>query len=587
MSFVDLRAKGFTVSVGGLDCTDLAVGLELRSNQALLDYSGLLSFSGQLDLGGFPLGGFSESLNPRDNPARWAPGVGVAISVVYESGAVPLPIQLKILRSPAPPYPGSPLLQIPVGDDLALLDYRQPEGDASGVELGTATTRTAVINSLLAAANALGTLGTAIAEYPVTAPAQKLDQGGYIRQAGGFAAAVGRVIYEVLGGDFIAPKITLSPTPFKVFSVGTNEGDFFPVEGDVPPSAFVVRGTASEAEAIIANPTPTTSEIRDPDDGNALVQDNRLSITGRGTAVFAVEDRRREQAQLIFEDLEGDKSMRVSRTETKTLGYSVLEENRGRLLTETVSIEEPRGVTQPSSFPNDFTTREASRLHKQYFYNDDFVVVRIETEVQEQNGVINNVGVLASNTVRTQLRTSERITERWEDLGGGNWLYTATGRSFGDNRERRRTSATQPGVKPPATQYKEPQFTIDSQDVEGVASFTPLAGDEYRGQAQPLRFPPETLISAAQANEIAALYGALAQGARWPVRWVAELSSDWLANWNPLPRLDFITGETRRAYLAHGISIQLLPDQAAIAGEAIELGTVISGSIVPPYTLLS
>ena len=586
MTIVDLRAKGFTVSVGGLDCTPIAVSLDLKANQAILDRSGLLGWDGTLELGGYPIAGFSESLDPRVNPSRWAPGTVVSVGVVYSSGTVALPIRLRILRSPQPPYPQSPNLVILVGDDTKLLNYRQPEGDESGVTLGTETTRTTVINSLLTAANA-SALTTAIAEYPLLAPVQKLGTEGFIRQAGGFAAAVGRVMYQQANGDFVAPAINLTPSAFKVFTVGDNEADYFPLEGDVPPATIRVTGTTFNVEENVANPPPITTEVRDPDEGNILVEDTRTTITGKGTNTFSIEERRREQAQLVFEELEGDTSMIVSRREVKTFNYSTLPENRGRLLTEVIRVFEPRGVTQPAEFPNDTTEDEATRTTITYLYNADFVVNEKRTITQEQNGVINKVSSLSSNLVKTQLVNGERVFEYWQATGGGDYLYTVTGRTFGNNRKNTNRSGSEPGVKPEATQFRDPENYSEGSEVEGTASFAPLAGDEFRGVPSPIVFPEGTLVSDAQAAEMALLYGKILQGARWPVRWVGELSSDWLSAFNPLARIDFVQGGIRRAYLVNGLAISLLPDSAAISGEGIELGTVDGmGNITPPYTVL-
>ena len=99
---VNLRSIPTQVIIGGaidLDVSQSFVSLSLSSG--VWDEGGWWKLRGTLTLAGF-VRGYSESFDCRLNPARWAPGAIVAISLWFGAW-VPIPTRLRILRYPNRP----------------------------------------------------------------------------------------------------------------------------------------------------------------------------------------------------------------------------------------------------------------------------------------------------------------------------------------------------------------------------------------------------------------------------------------------------------------------------------------------------
>ena len=144
---VNLSIRNYQVVVAGLNCTDGITSF--RGSDSKLDQSGLVTFKGELVIGK-PLG--FESLDDRRND-RWSRGNTVTIKIADSSGVPRLSPRggtLKILSSSYAPATRKLTLQL--GDQLELLRFREPNGDASKICLGTSVSRTGVVNTLLAAA---------------------------------------------------------------------------------------------------------------------------------------------------------------------------------------------------------------------------------------------------------------------------------------------------------------------------------------------------------------------------------------------------------------------------------------------------
>jgi hypothetical protein len=575
---LDLRAKPWTVSVGGLNCTAIAQNLTIRFDQ--LSPRGICGVTGTLTLGAYP-DTFPEALNPRTNPGRWAPGVAVAVTVTISGTAYALPFKLSILKRPAAPYPNQPTLEIQVGDDFALLGFRQAEGDSSGVTLGTATTPTTVINALLSAAGVPALAGT-VPEYSLNYPIQKLSTESFLNQAGAIVFARNRYLWQAANGAIQAPAITFTGlSPVATYTVGTNEADYFPVDNDeAPPETLVVTCISQNVEAN-SDPAPITDTTRDPEDGNAIVEETTQSLVGRASSLPFERTRTRTQARILFpaafaNGQLGGRNLRLSSDVTTQSFF----DSKGRLSLRIEREWQPRGKALPSFYPtlpNAGYERLIREKVTRWFYDASDLATLVQTRVTEAEGLVSP----STATSPDNLREAELLIETWLKLKGDRWLYTQRRIDRREGGTGARTTTDPNSDGPPATQYKEPNWLTTDKEVKGSATFAPLAGASYRPTPEPLVLSPGTAVSDAQCAAVANTWGRIRHGRAFAVTFAAPLTAAWLTSFAPVRRVDFTNGGVRTAYLTDGLSLVLAETEAVIAGDGIELGVVATEGATP------
>lgn len=574
-----ISAKPFTVSIGGLDFTDVAETLTLEFPQD--DRSGLWGCTGTLTIAGYP-DNFSEVINPRINPSRFAIGTAILISFVFPApdGIIVWPGKLSILEFPRAPYPGNPSMDIKIGDDFALKGKRSPEGNASNVVVGTSTSRTTVINSLLAAAG-VGNLNNLIPEYPLTYPVQKQSTGSYIALAGQIAYAAGYRLWQQADGTVNAVRQTLDGlTAVKTYSVGQNEIDYFPVSNDnAPPEKLTVAGSTQEA-LLNSDPPTQINEVRDQEDGNKLITRNKLRLVNKAGNPSLRISESRSQEQILFEGSTG--------TDIR-LGEEIIErkvfDSEGKLSVYTADTRTLAGVAMPDLFPEDTDELVSKDVKITYRYETNNLLSSKETETRELKGVIafESEGTFVAKTVYKDLTLAERVIERWIQLSGGDYLYRKETINY---REGERTSKAESFVieSPPETEYQEGQYRLNTKQVSGSASFKPLAGDKFRTEPSPISLPANVAISNAQCAEIAELEGRLQHGRAFGYQWSVPLTPDWFSSFSPVRRIDFNEGSLTRAFLTDGLNFSMDIRSSYIQGDGIEIGVEQSGILQPPFS---
>lgn len=232
---INLSIRNYTLTIGGLNVTSLLVGFD-GADSKLSEGEGLVSFTGSVRLKK-PIG-FGESLDDRAN-TRWDRGNPVLITVADSTGTLRPPPRGGGLRIISSAYDRtSRQLEIQVGDHFALLRYREPIGDKSGVCLGSSVPVTTVINNLLTAAEC----PTCIDTVPgiLRAPQPKLLRGSYIDQAAQIAAGAGYFLYVDSLGQVRAAQINLdAPTAFAI-DIRTGAVSVDRLGGEQPPSRVTV-----------------------------------------------------------------------------------------------------------------------------------------------------------------------------------------------------------------------------------------------------------------------------------------------------------------------------------------------------------
>lgn len=245
------------------------------ANESEPDENGIITTTGKLVLDVMP--GFHDSsgwntitdngysgydvFQPDLNIERWAVGSFVMVYVAKDSeiqatgnrlGTTPLYSlhpkgRMRILEKPLPPTRKNLQLEISIGDDLTLLNWRTPDDDRSGVQLGTQTSRTTIISNILAAAGITSFTGS-VGSYPLKNPIVKTG-GSLVEQAGRVAFGGKKWLWQNNEGEITTTEFNPQPVSvFKLITLGQNEVDYEPLSGEKPCSEVIVAGTGYDLD---------------------------------------------------------------------------------------------------------------------------------------------------------------------------------------------------------------------------------------------------------------------------------------------------------------------------------------------------
>jgi hypothetical protein len=237
---INLSIRNYSLDVAGLNCTDPLVSFS--GSDSKIDQSGLITFTGNLVLGR-PEGIF-ESLDDRKN-SRWSQGNPVGLLLADKAGTLRSPPRcgsLFILESSYSPK--SRRLTLQLGDWLSLLKGKEPIGNASKICLGTSTSKSGLIKTLLKAAGIPSELQMIAVPGAISAPAPRLLEGSYIDQAGQVAASSGYFLY-VENGVVRSRAIDAQTTTAVVRIDAGQVVDSERVAGQVPAAKLIVQAQCS------------------------------------------------------------------------------------------------------------------------------------------------------------------------------------------------------------------------------------------------------------------------------------------------------------------------------------------------------
>jgi hypothetical protein len=568
---VNLRSVPVQVVVGGLDLSPAFVQLSIGAGT--WDESGWFKPRGQLELAAY-WEGQPESFDCRDNPTRWAPGTVVAISVDLGAGWVPLPWHLRILAYPNRPYPGQPTISLDLGGDADLLNYRAPEGDPGTDEYGTPTGATTLINRALAKAGA-PTLSDTVTGLNLPFSPEKNTGGSWMTYAGSVAYAAKHVLWQQADGAIRAVPFDLDAlaTPLAAYTVGTNEADYIPeAPGEQPPEVVKVQGTTYKIEAVEDESFVTTDEV----DGVTV----RTTVTyrDRGTDQPIYIEQVEQPLGVVMPNIPwvNPDALTVDSRLTKTQIYNPLD---AKLTTEVDLIERPIGFV----FPNDNSINpdsliQAERTTIQYIYDFDDILKERRTTIERS--------VRTGNTA--QLAKAQITIERWTKVGAEEYTYQRTQTNFDQTQpslpERRGASTNN---TPPATSYRPAEKQRTEKQFQGQARFSSPAGSGFAEKLWSVQLPSGMGISDTQCRRMAEHWGRIRQGRQFPIKWAADLTAEWLTNFNPVQRVDFTLGGITTSYLVEALQLVITQRDASIGGKGIELGRIVGGTISPPAVQVS
>ncbi|MGD1908152.1 MAG: hypothetical protein ACFB0C_19485 [Leptolyngbyaceae cyanobacterium] len=573
---VDLQARPVTVTihngVDALDCSPIYESLNLESNG--LDLSGWVRITGTLRLLAF-VDDFAEDCNRRINPTRWALGNVVSVSVDFggATGVVPLPWRLKIIELPDIPHPEQSYIDIRVGGDADLKQYRATQGNAGGVPYGTNTNRDVLMNAMLAEAG-LPSLIDSITDYPIPFAPQKSDPGSWVVPIGKTGLLANRLLWQQADGSFRAALLTLTGlSPIAHYTIGADEVRVLPSAGDKAPPAKV-RVTASTYNLTTLDNTSTTVDIVE---SGQTVGSITTQYLGRGTTTQTkIVTHRRKRGDILPDYFPGNNSQFDAYRHTLVESYNAID---GTLEQTTETIEEPAGLHIGELISSGYNTLIIrTRTTTDYFYTAKKLVRQVNIKIEEPRAIVlpDSWGTNAS-----QPTTAERITDKWNRIGDD--VYDAS-RSSSNSREDRGKGSQfqQPSPKPPATKYQPSATTKEEVPFVGEASFSGLAGTDFADKPWEITTPGGLGTNPAQCQDVAQTWGEIRHGKAFPVTWAGPLTPEWLQSYSPVLRFDATLNGTRTAYLIEGFTLQMDTRSQSVGGLGVEIGIVArAGSGTP------
>jgi hypothetical protein len=252
MTKVNLQARRLRLLIG-TDEQDwsTAVGV-LKITRTPISDSGLLLVTGDLEL--LPVIGAPESLDPQENPERWARGNPVRVQTRNDANTAWLdhPLgRLNLLEEPEFPRPGQGIT-LALGCILQKHNGFEFDDDKTGVIVGTPENSAVVAQRLLEAneiPEANIDLGTW--PYPLSIPKGKEENSNFIGQAGGLAYSNDwRYLYQNTAGNVVDSALTLAyAAPVITITLGTNDVLYEGIKVDrTPPNRVKVAGMGTTTE---------------------------------------------------------------------------------------------------------------------------------------------------------------------------------------------------------------------------------------------------------------------------------------------------------------------------------------------------
>lgn len=498
---------------------------------------------------------------------------------------------LYILRTTDPLNLEDDSIRLELGDIGQLLNRITPEGDYTGIELGTTTTPHAAINNILASLGLSASPDTIATGYNLSAPVIKYNTDSRFRLIGQIAANNGYLAWFDNNEDLRLTPVDLDKTaPDVSITIGGNNGQE-DANGwlkanldDRPPEQMTVIGGGGTAVGL---ENPKTIDLTVPGDGyTALTSSEETNITAGGGSPNTIITYTERQAQLQIQPIiattttVSGQTVITDRTSNTSTGLSDSEDRTethtyngisGRLERTVIEIDQARGLAGGDAFRESENASALSIIRKNritidYEYNGITGRVKKITESHTQPWCLWEWGAVAPSNYeinRFLQRERMRITtefsrvsgtsggeqnERWEekqttlrprgeiypDYSGINpdTLIEDPSRQASFTRE-----ASDGSTAPPATQFQDPLYVENEQQFEATVDVTPLSGNAHKLEPAFVN-ASGPIVSNAQATSLCRLLCELRHGRSLGYEFAGELFGEVLSSFSPGWRID-------------------------------------------------
>lgn len=599
MSLVSSASRQISTLIGGQDWSDYITDFPpIRDG---IEANGVLSVTSTIEIAyneGNPSG-----LDPLLNAALWKRSQSVRMQVRDSSGnLINHPFgYLFILRVPTLSPDGN-RLTVEVGDYLALANRREVPGDASGITLGTPEDFSVICQRYLEAAGipssniALGGPWGDSRALPVPKDnVNALEMAGRIAYASDF-----RVLYQDSTGIVRAQLVTVtSGTPSLSFNASQIPAEWFErsFEPGTAPELVKVTGTA-ETVATVSTPitdTPINTADREVFTSSsyeltqAFVGINNGTLLGRRAVdenrhAQRVEQRRESQPGEVVFKTGGTATKVVTSDKTEFYYYQTLPANADgvfpyRQFEKWTTIERARGISDG----DDSAAPETYRIIAEGWSHDangevdeyDRSVFARQKEYEPDSG-------LGSNW-----RQIEDFQETWTPEGLG-YRHDYVTRVANITRDRSanavnaankwqltvvdsdsKPARSQGDNAPPAPELWEGPYTIDEQNYEGQATYTPPGGASLIPPERVIELPEGLGISNAVCSSIAAKWAQIYGGKEYKMLLTFPVTDALLAIDLPLWQVAYTVDGRVRTYLVDSQTYNHTADELTCAAVGI------------------
>lgn len=588
------------------------IGLEVTrallfftGSDSKVDTSGIVSFTGQIELGELYRDSLGESLDDRLN-SRWERGNRVIIDITNASGVLVRHPRgaLRILQSQYSPV--TRRLTLSVGDILALNDFREEEDDKSGVVIGTNTSRNGIINRLLAAAGCSSAFGGPADFIPYPIPK---FEGSYIQQAGQLAFAAGYFLWVNKNEQIRCDRIDLKPdTVLYTYTLTKDVARYERLQGSEKPCAHVRCLSTTQIIKTPKNPLTTTEEFYTTKGAlfpelypgsTATILQSRITTTITAalhteTTVAIHEGPFSSTVISGSGRITGSVSTAINivrwKTETTKKSYDL----KGRLSSVEFTDARPPGywVTEAHLGTNKNPITGIKNIIS-YTYNSKDILSRIDrTQYKLASTILN--GFVRTNHEDTagvafKLVLDKKIIEEWVELRENTWKYSVTEQINNITEEKvdginlivtsSESHISNNGqTTPPATEYYQSKQDIESKQLIGEARFNVGNSPNTAPRRRDYNIPYAT--SNAQLTSAAHKLGGFLFGRDKGQQIDVELSDRLLSDYQPLARHDvYEGGTTTQSLLLDGCSWALNQTTAKLSSDSIWIGTIEARAI--------
>lgn len=527
---------------------------------------------------------------------------------------------LYILRTPQPFDPlswGDKTTRLEIGDITRLEATRQPEGNLSGMTLGTNTFRHTIANNILSARN-LPTSTDTITDYPLSVPTQKLTTNDWGSEIGRLVGTAGYYFWIDSNDDARFTLIDLEKSaPDITLTIGVDEVDRDGWKrvnlAERPPTKLVVTGTGGRAisrtnpEVITdIRPEKEITYTRDISVGTNRVTETHEERLSERLILPRIPTQGTSGGQDIVTNYTENTSttLRLAKRETIVSDYSALTKE---LRTKQIVLEIAKGMAGGDAFRDTDTISDAYDLLKvqqttiTYDYSDGRLS-NSTTSTQRPWAVIPWANVRPNNYEVNRFLTQTNLTktESWSKrlLVGQSWKYEFETQvpqgeltsyyGSGLNADVLRDDPDRTGViessedgaaRPPSTEYMPLLYEQDNQQYQGSITITPLAGQAHKNRERTVSVQGPYVVSNRQCEGSAEIIARVDHGNSLGQQFVGAIPSSL----EPGMRVDVTDNGVTKSYLLNGFTITADSRQTLWGCSLAELGTVgVTPDVVTP-----
>ncbi len=544
-----------------------------------------------------------ESINSRDNPARWRRGNPVYVQVRNDADDAwidPFFARLIIQREPDPPVDRQ--ITLDLGCKLAWADLFEFEGEQTGTVFGSSEACNLPAARLLEASQvSAGDISLNTWPYQIAYPSGKNTQ-SFAGQAGQLAwSNDARYLYQGSNGQIVDGQLTFTPqAAIATMTIGTNDIAWEPSPSAEQPaeetkaaaSGFDITDTNDATPEVIE----VTGDFNDYDPsafGTGVIYRHTVTtVNSDGDSVGPPITSPTSSVTTLIEDLEinifqdpGINTQLVQHTnETIAKTYeSGLSEPIGQA--KLISVIETR-QQQEKSIVADGVFGNMQTIYRKtttFTYTDE-VVTQVTESIEEAEIVYNPLSALP-----WQLRESRLTQTDFISIAPGAYKIRervgiariASKSTVNENISnpwaltfRTKTIPASDRNRPPQTEFYDGGLKSNLRHYEAIASYTPRGGSTGRNLKRLYEVPFG--FSNAQMTIMASIYRDLTVG-----RHLGDLielpSTDALVTSGPLPTVQVIDLTGVYTYLADSLTFDWASEAGAFGFPRITESMACSG----------